>query len=173
MMTPHRWRPRLEVLEDRSLPSSTSVIAPVALGPAAAHAAAPVPITPWGVVSGTWVPGPAPKGGGTLQVLTGSGTVSPVGPVQAALKLQVPGTAQAGRASGTLTLTTTRGTVTLQLQGPLTRGLGGTTLPLNYKITGGTGKYAGATGSGVVVLTETTGGTAPGGHAARAFTLAF
>jgi hypothetical protein len=144
------FRPTLEALEDRTLLSAS----PAAL--------APVRLALVGTVSGSW-------SGGTRQSLAGSGALQTLGPVRAGAQLSLPAPSAQGRATGSLTLGNAHGTVRLQLLGPSARGTGGPILPLAYKVGGGTGGYRGATGSGVVVLTETQAGRA----ATPAFTLAF
>jgi hypothetical protein len=98
---------------------------------------------------------------GAVQTLTGSGSVRPLGTVQAVARLQLPGFIRMGRATGSLVLTGPHGTITLQLLGPKTTGFGGPLITLSYKITHATGQYAGASGNGVLAVSETSGGVKP------------
>ena len=93
--------------------------------------------------SGT-IQGPAP--------LQGKGAVGPLGSVTSTGKLTVSG-AEPVKYKGTETLVGASGTITLTLSGQVfgPSFLGGP-IHLTYTITGGTGAYQGATGSGKAVL---------------------
>jgi hypothetical protein len=163
MKSPSRCRPQLEVLEDRALPSSVTVHrpTPVHTTPKPSH---PLPVELWGSVSGTWTATPGYRNIGSIQTLTGQGTAFPLGLAKVSAKLTLPGNVRNGQVQGTLTLSNTQGSVSVQLVDTLRTGIKDSMLTLSYKITGGTGRYAGATGMGVAVLTETTGGYSPRGH---------
>jgi len=176
MKTPNRWRPSLEVLEDRTLLSSSPVHAPPVLDAAIQLSHHTHLLILSGTVSGTWSAAHTLPDIGVRQALTGTGPVKPLGSkVQVSRQLQLPGFIRTGRATGTLTLSTSKGNVMLQLLGPNTKGFGGPVISLGYKIIRGTGQYAGASGNGVVSLSETSGGVVPAlaGPRSQSFTLAF
>src|SRR5581483_7237629 len=107
-----------------------------------------------GQVTGTWDSVPTLPDVGKTQELSGTGTVAPLGAVAVRGELHTPGFVAQGRATATLTLTTERGSVTLQLTGPLQPGFSQPPATFQYTITGGTGAYAGASGSGSVAFAE-------------------
>jgi hypothetical protein len=153
---PNRWRPRLEALEDRTLLSATTapLVAPAAAVSATHHTSQPVQLALAGQANGTWTAPTTRPTVGAVQALTGTGTFAPLGSVQVGVKLTLPSLTKTGRATGTLTVTASGGTLTLSLLGPYAKGFGRAILPLSYQITHGTGRYAGARGSGVVTLAE-------------------
>jgi hypothetical protein len=122
-----------------------------------------------GQVSGSYTT-TANADGSSSQALTGSGMVQPLGSVQATGTVSVPAsTTQGGQETATITLTGAQGTITLSLTPPSasqqTAYLGSSgqgsqatepnpATPFTYTITGGTGAYASATGSGTVILLE-------------------
>ena len=156
MATPRRWRPRVEPLDDRTLPSAVPGMTPIVLPliPAGHHRAHHLTLI--GQVSGTWGTQPGVPDAGARQTLTGSGTVQPLGAVEANGTLHLTGFIRRGEATGTLTLTNAQGSVRLKLVGPPQRGFSGPPATFHDKITGGTGAYAHATGRGTAGLTETT-----------------
>jgi hypothetical protein len=107
-----------------------------------------------GQVTGTWQSGMTNPDVGNAQSISGSGTVAPIGPTQVSGTLRTPGFIRSAGTTGTLTLTGNTGTVTLSLRSLKQKGLSG--LAANYTFTlSGTGGYAGATGKGTAVLSET------------------
>jgi hypothetical protein len=112
---------------------------------------------------------------GTHYQLTASGTITPIGSAVVSGSFQTPGFIRGGVATGTLTLAGKRGTLTLKLTeaGPIPSGNAATATPSNgpiillnnfaYQITGGTGQYAHAQGSGTVAITATPGLSHPTG----------
>lgn len=112
-------------------------------------------ITLSGEVRGTWTQRPqAPDVGGAYD-LSGNGTVSPLGPVQAAGSLHSPGMIAHGQTTGTFTLTSPKGTLTLALSGPAQPGFSAPPTSLTFTVTGGTGTYTGEHGTGTAQLTMT------------------
>ncbi len=151
MAPPRRWRPQIEVLEDRALASDLLGRAPDVPLPAHRHARHRLVLV--GHVSGTWTTEPPFADVGGPQTLRGSGTVRPLGSVEAGGTLQSSGT----QTQGTLRLTTAGGSVTLQLTGPLLTSSTGTSAPFQYTILGGTRRYNHAAGHGPATLAETPG----------------
>ena len=89
------------------------------------------------------------------QPLDGSGTVGPLGAVTSTGTLSASG-AEPMNYSGTATLVGSFGSVTLSLSGRVFGPVSiGQTVDLTYTITGGTGAYQDATGSGQAVLSFT------------------
>jgi hypothetical protein len=157
MVTSRRWRPVVEPLDERTLPSTMPGMGMTVppLIRVSHHSAHHLTLT--GQVSGTWVRVFSNPDVGATQALTGSGTVKPLGNVQANGTLHLTGFVAQGEATGTLTLTTGRGRVTLALVGPPQPGFSGPPSSFHYTITGGTGRFAHATGSGTAGFTETSG----------------
>jgi hypothetical protein len=108
-----------------------------------------------GQVSGTWQIAPTVGPfAGEVQILRGGGVVSPLGTVQMTGVLNVLGPIGQGETLGTVTLSNAAGSVTLRFVGPPQQGLGALPANFHYTITGGTGQYAGASGSGAVAFAE-------------------
>jgi hypothetical protein len=155
MTKANRWRPQLEALEDRFPPTNLFLGVPGHLasvgqrGRQHSHH-----LTLKGQVSGVWSASQVVPDAGSDQSLTGSGSVQPLGAVGASADLQLPGFVALGQAQGRLTLANTHGSITLALVGPPQQGFGGPPASLTYTITGGTGKYAGASGAGRAALQE-------------------
>jgi hypothetical protein len=86
------------------------------------------------------------------QPLDGSGTIGPMGAVTSTGTLSASG-AEPMNYSGTVTLVGSSGSVTLSLSGRVFGPVSiGQSVDLTYTITGGTGAYQHATGSGKAVL---------------------
>jgi hypothetical protein len=157
MSTTRRWRPVVEALEDRTALSMAMGLAGQlsAVLPPGQHAAHQH-LTLLGAVTGTWSRVPIVPDVGGEQNLNGAGTVQPLGAVQASGHLRTPGFVAHGRAEATFTLTAAGGSITVRLVGPLQRGFSSPPAHFHYTIKGGTGKYAGASGSGKATFQETT-----------------
>jgi hypothetical protein len=91
---------------------------------------------------------------GLSQALQGQGKVAPLGMVTISGSIQLPGSIANGRPTGTVTLTNARGSVTLQLIGPVQAELTATPSKFTYTVISGTGTYQGAKGSGHASLRE-------------------
>jgi hypothetical protein len=84
---------------------------------------------------------------------SGQGKVEPQGTVSLGGALREVGLIAGGRASGTLTLTTSQGSVTLTLTGPKQNGPASLPNHFSFKITAATGAYSRDVGHGTAVLT--------------------
>jgi hypothetical protein len=94
--------------------------------------------------------------------------VSPLGPGLSTVTLTTSGTGTVTY-SGTITIGGIHGTVTASLSGQVSGSSAqGASVDLTYTITGGTGAFAGATGTGAAVLQAS---TTPTG--AQSYTLTF
>ena len=89
---------------------------------------------------------------GTSYTLSGQGQVQPLGPTNVTGVVHSLGFIFQGHAGGTLTLSNSKGTLTLELTGPLQSGFSPLPNQFNYEIMGGTGDYANATGRGTASL---------------------
>ena len=114
-----------------------------------------------GTVSGSWTLNPGIPDVGSSQTLTGSGTVKPLGLVSANGTLHLTGFVAVGRATGTLTLANTLGSVTLQLTGTSQHGFSGPPRQLTFKIIAASGQYAGDFDFGTATLTEVVADAVP------------
>jgi hypothetical protein len=152
------FRPQVEGLETRTALSAYSSLTPPAWTAALhGHPHHHHHLSLRGEVSGVWLPHPGNPDTGLAQELNGSGSVAPLGAVQVSGSLQGPGFVARGHATGTLTLSAAGGSITLRLVGQGAQpGFSGPPHAFTYTVTGGTGAYAGASGSGTVTLEERT-----------------
>ena len=180
MRTTRSRRPEVEVLEGRALPSAGpgfAMPAPTFLAHhghrhaphhhhhhhARRHPAAvatPQVLVLSGDVIGTLTTTFTFSDGSSTASLTGTGTVAPVGAVSVSGSLSTPGFVTGGAAEATVTLTGAAGSLVLQLMGPFQTGFSPPPPNFQYTITGGTGAFAGDSGSGLVIFQEQAG---PGG----------
>jgi hypothetical protein len=93
-----------------------------------------------------------PDTGGTYSFGV-EGKVSPLGQTGDSGRIQTTGFIASGRATGTLTVAAPKGSLNLQLTGPVQGGFASLPSTLSYTITSGTRSYRGATGSGSIVVT--------------------
>jgi hypothetical protein len=159
LRTVRHFRPGIERLDDRVLPSAATSAAlhlPAAPPAVVLHPTHAARLTLVGQVSGTWSTVPTVPDVGQVQKLSGSGTVSPLGTVQVRATLRMPGFIFIGRATGRLVLSSSQGTVTLQLTGPLQAAFGPPPGSFTYRVTGGTGAYVGDSGQGTATFQEST-----------------
>ena len=117
-----------------------------------------------GTITGKYSLAPTAVTLGALYIFSGTGTAGVMGPVSASGRVSLPTIlAATGRATGTLKLTSISatplpgGSVTLSLVGPITASTAPFPAVLNYVITGGTGAFAGATGTGTIDVTLNSG----------------
>ena len=101
---------------------------------------------------------------GTTYDLFGQGLVQPLGPMTVTGSVHFPGSILKGHGGGTLTLSDSQGTLTLQLTEPVLDPLPGPLQPITqrgfpplthlfgFEITGGTGAFENATGRGTASL---------------------
>ena len=111
-----------------------------------------------GVAKGTYTEKTMPDVGSTM-TFTGSRKVAGLGAVKYTGTLHGVGFIASGHATGTETITTKRGSLTLSLTSLTQGGSGGGQLPTHYTgtVTHGTGTYASVKGSGSVDFTFTPG----------------
>ena len=159
-------RLQVEELGSRIVPSRTRF--PVGLVADTTHHVDVTPrpavaaVTLHGTIQGTLVQvirGPIDAG---LQYdVTGSGVLNGQPPFLASGNLHRTGMIAQGHATGVLTLTNTKGSITLKLEGPPQPGFAPLPTQFHYTVTGGTGAYQGATGDGQVTFrTRPLGGLA-------------
>ena len=104
-----------------------------------------------GLLSGSYSASTFPDAG-TSYDLSGHGRVQPLGRTNVKCDLHSLGFIQQGHAGGTLTLSDSKGTLTLVLTGPLQSGFSPLPDQFDYEITRGTGAFANATGRGTASL---------------------
>jgi len=149
------FRPQLEQLGDRTLPSVAMM--PHLGGWQVAHAAPAghaAQARLLGAGAGSYTSEAVPTDTGRTYNLQGSAVLAgvAVGQFTVAGTLHSVGFIQNGRATGTLTFTSAKGSLTLQLEGPQQPGFSPLPHTFSYHIVSGTGAYANASGSGHVGL---------------------
>jgi len=150
---------RIKVTVTEPGPTPTSVIRLIAtLRDRAIVVAKPTLLD--GTIDGTYSLAPTAVDIGAGYVFNGTGTAGDLGAVSAHAFVTLPGFIATGQATGTLTLTqvgpsasAVNNSVTLKLTGPTEAGFGAFPASLAYVITGGTGAFAGATGTGSIAVT--------------------
>ncbi|HWY85950.1 MAG TPA: hypothetical protein VNX28_04455 [Gemmataceae bacterium] len=179
--TSRQFRPQLEQFEGRIVPSAFFGAATAIAGLHSNLLVSPTAVVLQqnlyqdvvfhGGVSGTWTVLPvANPVAGVTQGLNGSGTVAPLGSVQASGTVRLPVASGQGYAAGTMVLTGAKGTVTVALTGHQPQpGVSPPTGAFDFTISGGTGAYVGVAGKGAAKLTE----TPPDKNGVGTFTLTF
>jgi hypothetical protein len=152
----HRHRPQVEALE-----SLVPLSGGLGAGQGGAVAAAIAPIVKRqgsalalsGTVQGGYlVTSPIPDVGRTYQIGV-AGRVSPLGQTGDSATIHTTGFIASGMATGTMTISAPRGTLKLQLTGPVQPGFASLPGTMSYTITSGKGAYKNATGSGSIAIT--------------------
>jgi hypothetical protein len=108
-----------------------------------------------GQITGTWSTVLRVPDIGGEQSLSGSGAVRPLGDVQATGTLGTPGFIRQGRATAVLHLSNARGSIEIDLTGPIQPGFSPPPSSFTYKIQDGTGAYRRVSGHGTATLVET------------------
>jgi hypothetical protein len=104
-----------------------------------------------GTIKGTGVRQMSPPDTGAKYIWSGAGSVTPLGTVRGKGTNRGVGFIRQGNPSGTMTLTGAHGSVTLTITYDQTAGFAPLPAHGTYTITGGTGRYAGAQGSGSII----------------------
>ncbi len=151
-------RPTLECLEGRIALSTTMGAAPLIR---------PHHVALNGGVSGSFSFNPGIRDTGTSQTLTGTGSLEPIGAVNASGTMNSTGFIAKGHATGMFTFANTSGSITIKLTGPSQAGFAGLPRNFTYKIVGSTGTDAGARGSGKATLSEVEADAIPPGTGAH------
>jgi len=152
----HRYRPQVEALESWVPLSGAGgaihgALGVAALAPIAKSQAKALVLS--GTLHGAYVFNHLnPDTGGTYQFGV-EGNITPLGQTGDSGRIQTTGFIATGRATGTLTIAAPKGSLKLQLTGPVQGGFGALPSALSYTITSGTRSYRGATGSGSMVVT--------------------
>ena len=118
------------------------------------HSTAVVSLPLTGKITGTYTIPPLlnPEAGQTY-IFNGSGTAGALGAVTATGSVHLPGFIASGKATGTLTLSNSLGSVTLTLTGPPQAGFGAFPSTLSFVITSATGAYANDSDTGTIKVT--------------------
>ena len=153
----------LDALETRTFLSVGSVPAvtgdrhgtlmAIHVGIAATPSAAPSVLSQHFKLSGHYSLGHGVPDVGATYAFTGAGKSASLGPVDMTGSIQLPGFIATGQATGQLTLSSARGTLTLTVSGSSQKGFGTMPRALTYSISGGTGAYSTATGTGQITVT--------------------
>ena len=154
-MTPRRTRLQLEELGSRVVPSTTPVTPRPVVDATAAHVATPANATLTGLAAGS-ATAAVTADGGTAFSLRGSAVTYAAGPLNVLGSLQFPGFGKTGTVSGSITLTGTHGSVTLQLSAPNQSLPGKLPIQFNYTVTDASGSFASLAHQGALRLSVTT-----------------
>jgi hypothetical protein len=177
MRRDRRRRPCLEHLDSRVLLSGADPMMmtmsqmPMTTG-AMATTTATQAVSLTGTINGTLTSKMSNPDVGHQYRLSASGRVLPLGMAGANGHLQTPGFIANGKSTGTITLTTLRGSITLALTSDPQSGPALQTT-FHYQIVKGTGHFKGATGSGDATLTLKAPPATSPGHAGRGTTTHF
>jgi hypothetical protein len=142
----HSFRPTLEELNARDVPSSGGIVAPP-ITAAPVQVMAPLSHPLFGTTNGNYTLTNAADTGATIQ-FGGPITLAGLGNFQMTGSLQGPGDA-AGRATGQIILTNQYGSLTVELHSGILPAHSSIPTELVYSISGGTGAYAQTRGYGI------------------------
>jgi hypothetical protein len=118
------------------------------------HSTASVSLPLAGTITGTYtIPPLLNPDAGVTYIFNGSGNAGALGAVTATGSVRLPGFIASGKATGTLTLSNSQGSVSLQLTGPMQAGFGAFPSTLNFVITSATGAYANDGDAGAIKVT--------------------
>jgi hypothetical protein len=148
---------QLEELSARVLPSANPVVeVHVPVGHAATHMAQP-PLA--GTGQGSYSRPAVQSGAGITYTLSGTAKFAGLGDVTVAGSVRSVGFIAEGNASGELTFTNAKGSVTVQLEGPRQAGFSALPQQFKFSVIGGTGQYQHLSSHGTIdlVLTATPG----------------
>jgi hypothetical protein len=149
-----RSRPAVEPLEGRQLLSGGAYTA----SPTSSH---PHPLVPpadaqvllTGPIKGVLLSKPGMPDTGQQYQLSASGRIQPAGLVAAFGKLQTPGFINSALTTGTITLSSRQGSLSVKLTSDPQDGFSQLPEVFTYQIVHGSGHFLGATGGGTVLLT--------------------
>ena len=170
-MLARNFRPKLEEMDARSVPSVVTIIDPPIITPPALIA--PMNSHPlYGSGSGSYTQ-PLVVDAGISRQLNGRVSLQGFGTFNMSGWVQGTGMIQSGRATGHLVLSNPYGTLTLELHGPIQNGFSPVPSELVYSISGGTGSFSGVKGYGVVQTSFTLAPVAVGMQMIGHFRIAF
>src|SRR4051812_43295147 len=144
-------RLQVEDLESRTVPSA-SLLRPVFGAALVSHAAHDIGLP--GAIHGTLTAQPGIPDTGAHYAVSGSGWLLGLGQVSVTGSLQGTGFIAQGHASGQLTLTNSKGTVTVDLVGPTQQSFAPLPHVFHFTVSGGTGAYQNLHASGDVVFLQ-------------------
>jgi hypothetical protein len=107
------------------------------------------------VITGTYVVAASNPDAGATYQFTGTGVTGNL-PLTFTGSVTLPGFVASGSAAGKLTLRTSEGSVTFAVTGPVEKGFGPFPTTLKFVVSGGSGTFAGSTGSGTIAVSLNT-----------------
>jgi hypothetical protein len=152
MKDPTRWRPQLESLESVTLLSGPSAAVHGVLAALATTASSAAAVHLTGTARGTYHVSIANPDTGKDYTFLGSGQIAPLGTATLNGAIQSPGFIAIGHSTGSLVLSTPKGSVTLNLTGPPQKGFTPVPDVFNFTITKATGTFKGDHGTGYIDL---------------------
>jgi hypothetical protein len=156
----------LESLEERSVPSATAIAAPVDIAPTAHFSTLPPtyshPLAGYG--AGNYSATTSAVDTGTTYHLSGSGHFRQIGNATVSGSIQSVGMIASGKAHGTLTFSNARGSVTVELTGPVQSGFSTPPTWFTYRVVSATGAYHSLKDHGTIRMALHTFAS-PGSHA--------
>jgi len=147
-------RLQVDELESRTVPSASWLPRPILHSAHVAPAAAAQDIGLPGAIHGTLTASPGIPDAGAHFAVNGSGWLLGLGQVSVSGTLQGTGFIAQGHATGQLTLTNAKGTVTVDLVGPTQQGFAPLPHRFHFTVSGGTGAYQNLKASGEVFFLQ-------------------